>query len=108
METSVLEQVSRLYGYAILIAGIHAVLVSAISALPLTKWDDVGVPRADIVVFYVLFAAVSHCLAVNCEYDLRQLAKTNLLAVHSFSWKASVLQWHALSTWEPSTPTPTP
>ena len=46
----VVEQVSRLYGYGILISGIDAVFLAGISALPLTKWDDAGVPRADVVV----------------------------------------------------------
>ena len=43
------EQLSRLYGYALLISGIDAVFIAGISALPLTKWDDQGVPRADVV-----------------------------------------------------------
>ncbi len=43
------EQLSRLYGYALLISGIDAVFIAGVSALPLTKWDDQGVPRADVV-----------------------------------------------------------
>ena len=44
-----IEQLSRLYGYALLISGIDAIFIAGISALPLTKWDDQGVPRADVV-----------------------------------------------------------
>ena len=44
------EQLSRLYGYALLISGIDAVFIAGVSALPLTKWGDSGVPRADVVV----------------------------------------------------------
>ena len=45
-----MEQLSRLYGYAFLISGIDAVFIAGVSALPLTKWDGDGVPRADVVV----------------------------------------------------------
>ena len=44
------EQLSRLYGYALLVSGIDVVLLGGVSALPLTKWDDAGVPRANTVV----------------------------------------------------------
>ena len=33
-----------------LISGIDAVFIAGVSALPLTKWGDSGVPRADVVV----------------------------------------------------------
>ena len=44
-----LEQCSRLYGYALLIAGIDSLFLAGVSSLPLTKWNDDGVPRADVV-----------------------------------------------------------
>ena len=42
-------QISRLYGYAILIAGVTAVAILGFSSLSLTRWDDEeAVPRADV------------------------------------------------------------
>ena len=46
----IIEQVSRLYGYALLIAGVDAIFLSGVSSLPLTKWDGEGVPRADTLI----------------------------------------------------------
>ena len=43
----IVEQCSRLYGYAFLVSGIDSIFLAAVSSLPLTKWDDDGVPRAD-------------------------------------------------------------
>ena len=53
-----IEQLSRLYGYALLMCGFNAVLLSGVSALPLTKWDDKGVPRSDALVVSALVALV--------------------------------------------------
>ena len=50
----VIEQLSRLWGYGILISGIDSIFLSAVSSLPLTKWDDSGVPRANTFAVSVL------------------------------------------------------
>ena len=43
----IVEQCSRLYGYAFLISGIDSIFLVGVSSLPLTKWDDDDVPHAD-------------------------------------------------------------
>ena len=43
----ILEQCSKLYGYAFLVSGIDSIFLAVVSSLPLTKWNDDGVPRAD-------------------------------------------------------------
>ncbi len=51
----IVEKLSKLYGYAVLIAGISSIFLSGISSLPLTKWDnEEGVPHADVVVVNLL------------------------------------------------------
>ena len=49
-----IEQLSRLYGYALLIAGIESIFIVCTSSLPLTKWNDEGVPRANVFVVSTL------------------------------------------------------
>ena len=49
-----IEQLSRLYGYALLIAGIDSIFIVGVSSLPLTKWNDDGVPRADVFIVSTL------------------------------------------------------
>ena len=51
----ILGRISRLYGYSLLIAGIHSIFMSGVSLLPLTKWDgEEGVPRADVILVSLL------------------------------------------------------
>lgn len=45
----IIENVSRLYGYALLISGFDSLFLSGVASLPLTKWNSTGVPRADVV-----------------------------------------------------------
>ena len=62
----VVEQLSRLYGYAIIIAAFNGTVLSGISSLPFTKWDDDGVPRADaLIVSGFLGVWMSLCWGVS-------------------------------------------
>ena len=51
----IVEKLSKLYGYSIIIAGISSIFTSGFSSLPLTKWDnEQGVPRADVALVNLL------------------------------------------------------
>ena len=51
----IVEQVARIYGYSLLIAGICSFVMSGFSSLPWTKWDDKeGVPRAKVAMVSLL------------------------------------------------------
>ena len=46
----IIHELSRLYGYAVLVAGVDAFVLTSVTSLPLTRWNDGGVPRADVLV----------------------------------------------------------
>ena len=75
----VIEHVSRLYGYALLIAGVDAFFVTGVSSLPLTKWDSEFVPHADIFVVSVLLGV---WVAVSRVERERKLVRTLALESH--------------------------
>ena len=70
----ILGRVSRLYGYSGLLSGISFLFLSGFSSLPLTKWDDKGVPRAHVELVSVLlmlwFSAGVSCLSSAVRNDL--------------------------------------
>ena len=73
----VVEQLSRLYGYAILIAAFNGIILSGISSLPFTKWDDDGVPRADALIvsgFIGVWASLCFSVSQSVEKSERRLA----------------------------------
>ena len=41
----VVEQLSKIYGYAILVSGLDSVVIIGVSTLPFTRWNDEGVPQ---------------------------------------------------------------
>ena len=73
----IVEHVSRLYGYSFVISGICSMVASAVSSLPLTKWDEEeGVPQADVVAVNVLIAiwdavGVSYMRLTNAKVRVR-------------------------------------
>ena len=69
----VLEHTSRLYGYAILIAGVDAIHVTGVSSLPLTKWDGEFVPHADNFVVSVVLGVWLAVSGVESRDDLKAI-----------------------------------
>ena len=72
-----MEQLSRLYGYAIIIAAFNGIILSGISSLPFTKWDDDGVPRADALIvsgFLGVWASLVQGVSQSVEKSERRLA----------------------------------
>ena len=57
----IIGQVSRVYGYSLLISMFICLFLACFSSLPLTKWDDEdGLPRANVaLVSYMSLARVS-------------------------------------------------